>query len=594
MRLRNMFYLCTISMMLAGCGTRPIQPSDKHIQQPPSPATDIPQPLKRSIVLPPPKPMDKAETYSVIVTNVPAQEILFALARDAKINLDIHPGIQGTVTLNALDQTLPQILTRIARQIDMRYELDNGNLTVMPDAPFLKHYKIDYVNMARDSDSSINTNATVSSAVSTGGAATPSGNNNSTISIKDVSRNRFWETLVQNIKDILHETDKILPEGSSETVVQQVSAASSTGTGMQSAGGKKTAPKGGIENSPAPISVQEGGTTVTRRSTFREAASVIANPENGIITVRATGKQHEKIQEFVDRIMANARRQVMIEATIAEVELSDHYQQGINWSAAHLGRAGFTLTQGVGGTLAAPAQNIFSLGYTNAASRLGNISILVKLLDTFGTVKVLSSPKLSVLNNQTAVLKVVDNNVYFTIKADTSQNQTQTTTTYTTTLNSVPVGFVMNVTPQISDSNEVILNVHPSVSRILSYVADPNPALKASATNGFAQDIVSLIPVIRTREMESMLRIENGNIAVMGGLMEDSMTNTDDMVPGISNVPAIGEFFKNKDNLRAKKELVVFLRPVVIKEASIDGDFSAYRDTLPNQDFFKESANGKP
>lgn len=595
MRLRNIFYLYTVSMVLAGCGTKPVQPSDKHIQQPPSTETSIPQTLKRSIVLPPPKPMAKAETYSVIVTNVPAQEILFVLARDAKINLDIHPGIQGAVTLNALDQTLPQILTRIARQVDMRYELNNGNLTVMPDTPYLHHYKIDYVNMARDADSSINTNATVSSAVATGGAAAPSGNNNSTISIKDVSRNRFWETLVQNIKDILHETDKILPEGSSETVVQQVSAASSTGTGAQPPGGKKApSSRNEIEYSPTPVSVQEGGTTVTRRSTFREAASVIANPENGIITVRATGKQHEKIQEFVDQIMTNARRQVMIEATIAEVELSDHYQQGINWSAAPLGRAGFTLTQGVGGTLAAPAQNIFSLGYTNAASRLGNISILVKLLDTFGTVKVLSSPKLSVLNNQTAVLKVVDNNVYFTIKADTSQNQTQTTTTYTTTLNSVPVGFVMNVTPQISDSNEVILNVHPSVSRILSYVADPNPALKASATNGFAQDIVSLIPVIRTREMESMLRIENGNIAVMGGLMEDSMTNTDDMVPGISNVPAIGEFFKNKDNLRAKKELVVFLRPVVIKEASIDGDFRPYRDKLPDQDFFKEPANSKP
>ena len=132
--------------------------------------------------------------------------------------------------------------------------------------------------------------------------------NNSSLTIKDASKNHFWETLTQNIKDILHETDKILPEGSSETSVQQVRAASSTGTGVQPAGGtKKSAPKVGFENSPNPVNVEEGGMTVTRRSTFREAASVIANPENGIITVRATGKQHEKIQQFIDQIMASAR-----------------------------------------------------------------------------------------------------------------------------------------------------------------------------------------------------------------------------------------------------------------------------------------------
>jgi general secretion pathway protein D len=187
-----MFYLCAVSMILAGCGTKPIQPSDKHIQQQtsqPSTATGIPQTVKRSIVLPPPKPVTRAETYSVVVTNIPAQEILFALARDAKINLDIHPGIQGTVTLNALNQTLPQILTRIAKQVDMRYELDNNNLIVMPDAPYLRHYKIDYVNMARDTDGAISNSSQVGSGAtsgtgsSTGGA---SGANNSQLAISSV------------------------------------------------------------------------------------------------------------------------------------------------------------------------------------------------------------------------------------------------------------------------------------------------------------------------------------------------------------------------------------------------------------------------
>src|SRR3990167_7330509 len=151
MRSRNLVYLCAVNALLAGCGTKPIQLSDKLIQrQDNSPATSsIPQPIKLAAPLPPPKPSPKEETYSVVVTNVSAQEILFALARDAGINLDIHHGIQGTVTLNAINQTLPQILTRIARQVDMRHELNNGTLTVMPDKPFLRTYKIDFVNMSR-------------------------------------------------------------------------------------------------------------------------------------------------------------------------------------------------------------------------------------------------------------------------------------------------------------------------------------------------------------------------------------------------------------------------------------------------------------
>ena len=593
MRLRNMFHLCAVSVILAGCGTRPIQPSNKHIQQaagqPPS-ATGIPQPVRRGIILPPPKPVVRAETYSVIVTNVPAQEILFALARDAKINLDIHPGIQGTVTLNALNQTLPQILTRIARQIDMRYELDNGNLTVMPDTPYLHSYKVDYVNMTRDSTASITNSTKMEGAIIAGtatGAATGSAGNDSSISIKNSSKNGFWETLVRNIKDILHETDKILPEGSSETIVQQASTASSTGTGVQPQG-KKQAAGNTIADSPKPVSVQEGGTTVTRRNTFREAASVIANPEVGIIVVRATGKQHEKIQEFLDKVMVSARRQVLIEATIVEVRLNDNYKQGINWSLLQRNGTGFQLRQAAtAGLPSANAANIFTIDYLNPTSRLGNLTASISLLESFGTVKVLSSPKISVMNNQTAMLRVVDNLVYFNVKSETtpcSPAPCQPITNYTATANTIPVGFTMSVTPQINDSDTVLLNLRPSITRLLTPAQDPTPNLA----------ITNLIPQVSIREMESVLKIENNQIAVLGGLMQDEANNLTDAVPGVSGIPFVGELFKHRNDTTTKTELVIFLRPVVIKDASIDGDFSAYRDMLPDQDFFKEPANGKP
>lgn len=284
---------------LVACGTKPVTPSDKHLQRNDTKAArsaQVPQTIKRIIPLAPPQTATKVDTYSVVVTQVPAHEILFALARDAKINLDIHGGIQGNVTLNAINQTLPQILDRMARQVDIRYELNGANLIVMPDTPYLKHYKIDYVNMSRDSEGTMSNSTQVGS--STTGSATGTGgtaSNNSSLTIKNTTKNNFWVTLTQNIKDILHETDKIFPAGSGETFLQQNNTINTSGTGNPSSNNKAPA-KTSFESSVNPATLQTGGTTVTRTNTFREAAAVIANPETGIITVRATSKQHEKIQ----------------------------------------------------------------------------------------------------------------------------------------------------------------------------------------------------------------------------------------------------------------------------------------------------------
>ncbi|MBI5784705.1 MAG: pilus (MSHA type) biogenesis protein MshL [Rhodocyclales bacterium] len=580
-----------LALMIAACSTAPVAPpSAGHIeasaQAAPVTATSIPQPVQNTVTPPKPKATAKVETYSVVVNNVRVQDLLFALARDAKVNVDVHPGIFGTVTLNAIDQTLPQLLTRIAKQVDMRWEMDGPNLVVMPDSPYLQSYKVDYVNMSRETEGAVTVTTQVAStgagaSATAGGGASGGGGNNSLTRIKNEAKHRFWETLDKNIKDLLRETDKILPEGSSETVIERADQQATTGTGTQAAGGRGTAAsQAGIAGSPNAATLQQSGTTVVKRTTFREAASVIVNPESGIVAVRATGRQHERVQEFLSQVMASARRQVLIEATIAEVTLSDNYQQGIDWKVAPLGGKGFTITQ-LANTVAGTAlpKEIVNIAFNNTTSRLGSITSAVKLLDEFGTVKVLSSPKISVLNNQTAVLKVVDNLVYFTIKADTTSNANTSTTTFTTNLNSVPVGLVMNVTPQISENDTVLLNIRPSISRKFGDVIDPNPDLQRLG-------IENKIPVIRTREMESMIRIENGNIAVMGGLMEDGQENADTAIPAISRIPILGNFFQNKNDTRRKTELVVFLRPVVIRNASIEGDYASFRDQLPRRDFF--------
>ena len=307
--------------------------------------------------------------------------------------------------------------------------------------------------------------------------------------------------------------------------------------------------------------------------------------------MRATARQHEKVQEYLDLVLMNARRQVIIEATIAEVNLSDRYQQGINWQSLRSLRpgapqAGFSIAQNqtglpvpdpfaaAAGSFTAPTPFSFLLNYV--APGMG-ISSTLSLLETFGKVKVLSSPKISVLNNQTAMLKVVNNVVYFLIKNDSTTTTTGTTNNFTSTPQSVSVGLVMSVTPQISENGSILLNVRPTISSLQG-------AGKTDPTPGLA--VPNVVPEIQTREMESMLRLSDGEVAVMGGLMEDRVNYTSNEIPGLGGLPGIGNFFRNRDDTSTKTELVIFLKPTIIRDPSINGDYRGFANQLPGKEFF--------
>ncbi|EXI85273.1 MAG: Pectic enzymes secretion protein OutD [Candidatus Accumulibacter regalis] len=584
-----------LALLLGACTPTTLSggPAAAHLQKDSAPSTPgtIPAPVQQSLSLPRPRPAAKTETYSVVVNNVQVHDLLFALARDAKLNVDIHPGIVGEVTLNAIDQTLPQLLTRISKQVDMRFELDGPNLAVMPDTPYLKNYKVDYVNISRDVTGTVSTNTQIStSALATGSGGAAGTGNTSRIQIENKSNNRFWVSLEKNLKDLLHETDKIFPEGTTETVTEQSASQSTTGTGGTATAAGTTARltqlAQNLAGSPNPATLQNSGATVVKRMTFREAASVIANPETGVINVRATSRQHERVQEFLDRVMGSARRQVLIEATIIEVGLSDGYQQGIEWSRFTSG-SDYSVTKPALTTNVGSVVTPYVLKYRNLDPL--NLLSTVELLRAFGTVKVLSSPKLTVLNNQTATLKVSEDFVYFNVKQDVVPGNTNTnaTVTTTTTPQSVSIGFFMSLTPQISDNGTVTLNVRPSISSIAELKQDPNPSLAAN-------NIKNLVPQIRMREIESIMRVESGDIAVLGGLMEDRLDNRAGRLPGLGDIPFIGEVFNTRNNSSAKTELVVLIRPTVIKDASIDGDFSSFREVLPGKDFFKTDQVYRP
>ncbi len=551
---------------LAGCaGPTQLQPSKQHLTPGPLVAGPPPEFSVAPPSPPPPRPSTRQELYSVVMRDVPVQDLLFALARDAKLNIDIHPAITGTVTMNVSDQTLVEILDRVARQVDLRYDINGKNLSIQPDSPYLKNYRVDYPNIARETTSSIGSSSSV------GGGST------SSTSISNVSSNRFWATLQTNLTDLLRETDKTVSDvgtGPVTAAAPSAPAARPAAPAAAPAGSPTLAAASAIA---AIAAVPSAPSAPAPKSIFREAASVIANPETGNISVRATQSQHAKVREFLERVLSSARRQVLLEATIVEVDLSSQFQQGINWSILQTGgaNAGSALSISQGSAVSSVAE------FTFKQFRLWNgdadLSAMLRMLESFGTLRVLSSPKISVLNNQSSVLKVVDNKVYFTLTVTPGTAATTTTpataATYTTAATTVPIGFLMSVVPQISEGNEITLNLRPTISRITGYVADPSPDLAKAG-------VANRVPEVQTREMESMMRVQSGDIAILGGLMQDSRDNNSDEIPGLSKLPVIGNLFKYRNEASKKSELVIFLRPTVLTDASLNGDFRDYRASL--------------
>lgn len=521
--------------MVFGCAEiepKPFEQSPGHIKTDEKPAGQIPELVQKTPVLPAPQPPVELEKYTVVVNEVPAKELLFALARDAKINVDIDPRIDGNVTINAVDQTLPQILDRVARQIDMRYEFKGDNLFVQPDEPFFRSYKINYLNIARDTvnTNSVATSLATSTSVTGGSEGGGQGGgafsgNNSTTDLTSTSLNRFWVAITNNIMAII-------------------------------------------------------GEDVSRTASIDVPASnsVITSPETGTIAVNATTKQHEQVQAFIDKIMMNVRRQVLIQTSIIEVSLSDDYQAGIDWNSITLGALGLSI-----GTIGAPLVGATGaaglvLNAVEADSSGNSFDATLRLLDEFGEVKVLSSPQLMALNNQTAILKRVENKVFFTIDSETITSAVGApTTSFDTTIHSLPVGIVMFITPHIAENGEVILHVRPTISR------EGEVRRQIPLPPGVAPLPDNAIPETLSQEMESLIRVTSGQTAVLGGLMIDEARTRDTGVPGVSTMPFVGNFFKTRNISYGKTELVIFIRPIIVQDPSIDTDLNLYKTYLDQQ-----------
>lgn len=527
-------------VVTAGCSHRPLPASATHLSQDDH-ALDTAAEKSASAIpslitgLPAAIPADQTnqQFFTLVVTDVAVDEVLFALARDAGMDVDIRADVSGTVTLNAIDQPLERILDRIAALAGLRFRLQHGSLIIEADLPYRHTYAIDYINMDRSVIHQIAVSTQIATsgssqlaqlANSTGGGGSRGGSNNSSTRLTSSADNDFWDQLIANVSAIV---------------------------------------------TPQMATLEE-----------EKPAAIIANRIASLLTVAATQSQHREVAAYIDELLTSAHRQVLIEATIAEVNLSRDYQAGVDWSV--FGNRGWGIEANTTSTNFSDVP-FAALTYTNTTSSLGNIDVAITMLQTFGDVKVLSSPKLIALNNQTALLKVVDERVYFTFEVEREENDDgNDDVTVETTVNTVPVGLVMAVTPQINENGEVTLNVRPTISRIIDFVQFDDPFIRGA--DGEAS-LISRVPEIQVREIETVLRVASGQTVVLGGLMQDTVDNSSEGVPLLSNLPYIGEAFKYENDISRKSELVIFLRPVVTSRTNMETPpFDRYQPYLPDTD----------
>lgn len=526
--------LHVLLLALSGCsGTRTVDHSVGHVEEQPPAVESLPPIVNEPPVLPDPEPQPPVDTYTVVVKDVPATDLLFSLARDASLELDLQASTDQTITINAVEQPLPNILARVAEQAGLRYDLNGRNLLVQEDLPYWHNYLVDYVNVSRSANGEVGVATQIATSggtvaeESSGGQQDENGNVSKTVVVSE-SNSDFWSGVELSLNTILKAESDL---------------------------------NDSTEQRPDALN------------------PIIVNRMAGVVTVLANQRGHQQVQRYLDKITANAQRQVLIEMTIVEVILSDKYQAGVDWQ--RLSDGGGTGSNGISFETDLTGANLstspfVSLGFNSFEQDGSGVSSAVRLLQQFGDTKVLSSPKIMALNNQTALLKVVNEEVFFTIELDVRDATANIPErrTFTSEIHTVPVGLVLSVTPQISERGFVSLNIRPTISRITGFAVDPAPRLAQA-------EFDNLIPEIQVREIESLLQVLNGRTIVLGGLMQNEVVMRKDGIPGLSKIPKVGNLFSYTSDELVKTELVIFLRPSIVTGGESPAGMKTIEDYYP-------------
>ena len=464
-----------------------------------------------------------------VTENVPLRDVLLELAREAQVNLELDPRIQGGIIFTARNRPFHEVLKRMCALAGLRRVQADNFMRIELDEPYEESYSLNYLSLARKatSETSIATNVFDTNLGNGSGASTTNGTNgtgslenNSTAKVASASQTDFWSEVEKSLGQILAATD--------------------------------------------------------RKGEGKTPASFSLDRQAGLVTVFADSRQQTAIATYLHKLTGKAYAQVLIDARIVEVELDDSFKSGIDWKTLFSG-AFRTAAHFVTPTAAA-TDGLFS-----ASVATKDFNGILNLVQGFGTTRVLSAPRLTVLNNQTAVMKVATNQVYFITQAQfttvTNANGASVTTTpvYTSTPHTVPVGLVMTVQPAIdAEHDRVTMTLRPTISRVVSTVNDPSIGLNAAQAN-VANPVQSQIPVLAVREMDSVIQLRSGEVAVLGGLMQDSSLNQENGVPPFDTLPVAGSLFRSRDNAGSTTELVILLRATIADTpAPDDADADLY------------------
>ncbi len=449
-----------------------------------------------------------------VAGEIPLRDVLYEIAEQAQYDVELDPRIRGSIIFSARNRPLDMVIDRIAEIAGLRYKFDDDMLRVELDTPYHEIYKVNYLALTRTNASSIRNDISVVTGEGTDTGSSFSASNESVID--------FWAELEENLTQILdsnRDSNRLATNIDPEVTVADSNPApvdpivmdengniSETGPTVQ-----VQAPQAVLNVSSLPVEEEEDdGAFDARFSVNRQA---------GLVSVFAPERLHTQINNYMNELKKSVGSQVLIEAKVLEVALNDEFSAGIDWNILFDGgsRGGFGFgPQGVGGLVRGILDAGDSIATNANVSYIGgDFSAAIDALSRFGSVQALASPRLTVLNNQSAALNVAENVVYFEIDVETTTSDTGIVTTFDTDPKTVPEGVLINVQPAIDlEAQTISMAIRPTITTITSFTNDPNPSL---ATAG----VVSPVPNVNVQEFDSVIKMNNGQAIVLGGLIQD-------------------------------------------------------------------------
>lgn len=445
------------------------------------------------------------DKFDISVHRMDAKTFFLSLVKGTPYNIVVHPDVSGKISLDLRQVTLEQVLDTVRSMYGLAYKRNGNIYKIYANGLQTQMFHINYLNVARDGESSMSVSA------------------------------------------------------------GQVSDLAGDGKGDKKDGARGVTRQEGtrISTSTSTDFWKQLKTTLSLFVANNAGQDIIISPQTGIVVVRALPDELVTIEKYLEKSQLILKRQVVIEAKILEVVLNDGFQSGINWQALgqHGSNSNKSVTTRVGSS---PIANVADLvdplkigGAFRLNASLNDFTAVIQLLESQGNVQVLSSPKISTINNQKAVIKVGSDEFFVTeITNNTTISGNNTQTNPSVELTPFFSGIALDVTPQISEEDEVILHIHPSISR----VTESTKTIRISPT----QDLELPLATSSIRETDSIVYAKTGEIVVIGGLMSSRSEESDSGAPGLQSVPLLGNLFKQKSRSFKKSELVILLKPRII------------------------------